>query len=410
MVDQPDWSAEDAAALEADLERETAAHKPQPNGHDKNRRKPNDAADTAATLVGIDPRTLEGLPVPPRRFVVSPWIPTRRATGLYGVGAIGKTTLVQQLCTSTALNPVKFPNAHWLGLPVKHCRSVLLFCEDDLEEMHARQSEINRVYGCTFDDLGAMLWLPRLGEDSTLMTFENGRACRTACFNELLALTKEHGAQLVVWDTLTDVFAGSELDRGQARRFVQEGPAYVAREIDGAVICCAHPSLQGINSGTGSSGSTGWDGAFRCRLYMSSPKGDSATPDRGERILTRVKANWATSGDTISMRWREGVFVADQPHAGIVGSIERRNADAKFLHLLDKATAENQRLSSSSNAGSNYAPKLFAKRPDADGFKVDDFAAAMQRLFVANEIINVPYGRPAEPRYRIARKPQEPKS
>jgi DnaB-like helicase N terminal domain/AAA domain len=153
-------------------------------------------------LVGISPDVLDGLPVPARRFIVTPWIPTARATGLYGTPGVGKTTLMQMLCTSTALDPAKFPNANWLGLPVRHCHSVLLFCEDDIDEMHARQEEINRSYGCSFDDLEAMLWLPRLGEDSTLMTFENGRARRTPFFFELLSLTKAHGAQLAVWDTL----------------------------------------------------------------------------------------------------------------------------------------------------------------------------------------------------------------
>jgi hypothetical protein len=180
-------------------------------------------------LGGIDPRTLEGLPVPVRRFIVTPWIPMRRATVLYGAGGVGKTTLMQMLCTSTALDPLKFPNVNWLGMSVRRCRSVLLFCEDDLDEMHARQEEINRSYGCTFADLGDMLWLPRLGSDSTLMTFEGSRGCRTPFFYELLTIIKRHRAQLTVWDTLTDVFDGSEIDRGQARRFVQQVPAYVAR-------------------------------------------------------------------------------------------------------------------------------------------------------------------------------------
>jgi hypothetical protein len=74
-------------------------------------------------LGGIDPRSLGGLPVPPRRFIVTPWIPMRRATGLYGIGGIGKTTLMQMLCTSAALDPVKFPKANWLGLPVLRCPS-----------------------------------------------------------------------------------------------------------------------------------------------------------------------------------------------------------------------------------------------------------------------------------------------
>jgi RecA-family ATPase len=253
--------------------------------------------------------------------------------------------------------------------------------------MHARQEEINRAYGCSFDDLGDMLWLPRLGYESTLITFEHGRARRTRIFDELLALTKAHGAQLAVWDTLTDVFGGSEIDRGQARRFVQEGPAWVAREIDGAVICCAHPSLSGINSGTGSSGSTGWDGAFRSRLYMNSSKADDSgeAPDIDERILTLVKANWAKIGEAIPMRWRNGVFIVKTPPTGIVGSIERRSCERIFLDLLAKLTQQSRYVSHHQRTG-NYAPKVFAMQPDRERFSKLDFERAMHRLFDQEKI------------------------
>jgi AAA domain len=236
---------------------------------------------------------------------------------------------------------------------VQRCRSVLLFCEDDLDEMHARQEEINRSYGCTFADLGDMLWVPRLGTDTTLMTFENGHASRTPAFYELFTVIKRHHAQLAVWDTLTDVFGGSEIDRGQARRFVQEGPGYVAREIDGSVICCAHPSLSGINSGKGTSGSTGWDGAFRSRLYLSAPREDDNGAPSGtdERLLTRMKSNWAKVGATIPMCWRDGVFITDGPPGEVIGSIERRTCDHVFIDMLCAITNEGREVSDKPNAG-----------------------------------------------------------
>jgi RecA-family ATPase len=161
----------------------------------------------------------------------------------------------------------------------------------------------------------------------------------------------------------------------------------MAREIDGSVICCAHPSLSGINSGTGSSGSTGWDGAFRSRLYMSSPKEDDSgeAPDTDERVLTRVKANWAKIGETIPMRWRDGVFIVNQPAGGIIGSIERRTAERVFLDLRDEPAAQGRYVSHKSRA-SNYAPKLFAKHPNRERFTSKDFERAMESLFARNEI------------------------
>jgi hypothetical protein len=121
-------------------------------------------------LTPIDPTTLADIPVPERQWLVPNWIPMARATSLYGAGGEGKTLLAQMLATACAIG------AKWLGLPIRKCNVLLYFCEDDLDEMHRRQVDINGHYGCTFADLGAMRWLPRLGEDNTLMTFDNGRA------------------------------------------------------------------------------------------------------------------------------------------------------------------------------------------------------------------------------------------
>jgi RecA-family ATPase len=286
---------------------------------------------------------------------------------------------------------------------------VLLYCEDDLDEMHERQDAINRFYGVTFDDLGLMRWLPRLGKDNVMMTFEQGRGTLTTLFHNVLAEVKAFGAQLVIFDTLSDVFAGSEIDRNQARQFVQQCPALIAREIGGAVVCCAHPSLTGMNSASGNSGnsgSTAWPAAFRSHLYLEVPKAaDGEEPDANggdQRVLTRKKSNWAKKGETLPMHWKDGVFVADQSTAGIIGSIERRACERVFLDLLDKTSAEGRRVSQSPNSA-NFAPRVFAQRLDRDGYKLRDFRPAMERLFYARRIKNVPYGSASNATFHIVR-------
>jgi AAA domain-containing protein len=250
--DVTDWLA--AGGTRQELER-LADRAPDWSPHDD---KAGDPPGINRAIVGVNPRTLQGLEVPMRRFLLPGWIPLRRATGLYGIPGAGKTLACQMLATAGALDPARFGHKNWLGLPVKHFRSVLLFCEDDLDEMHTRQAEINHHYNCDFDDLDDMLWLPRLGEDSTLIKFDDGEVFRTPLFDELIALIAAHDVRsgLVVWDTLPDVFEGSENDRGQAKRFVQAGPGFVALQQDCSVVCTAHPSLNGMNTGTGSSGST----------------------------------------------------------------------------------------------------------------------------------------------------------
>jgi RecA-family ATPase len=141
-----------------------------------------------------------------------------------------------------------------------------------------------------------------------------------------------------------------------------------------------------MNSGSGESGSTAWIGTFRSQLYLSTPMlEDGEPPDPDARVLTRKKANAARRDETIELRWRDGVFVPKNISTGIIGSIERQTCERVFLDLLDKVTAEGRHVSESHNAP-NYAPKLFGRRPDREGFQKADFDRAMQRLFAERKI------------------------
>jgi RecA-family ATPase len=383
------WGKE-AAARDAD-ENEFDAwdqHHPPIGARDKYRREP---------LSSINPAELVGLPVPQRHWLVADWIPLRRVTALYGPGGEGKTLLAQMLATAAAIG------ATWLGQPVLRCKSLLQFCEDDLDEMHRRQDPINQFYGCSQADLGDMRWLPRLGDDNVLMSFVTVRGVHTPLFGQLLTEAKTFGAELVITDTLADVFSGNENDRGQARTFVHQTLGLLARELDAAVLALAHPSRSGITSGTGESGSTGWDAAFRSRLYLETPKSEGGdAPDPYARVLKRKKANYALRDSMIEMQWQNGVFVTKLPLGGILASIHRKTAERVFLDLLDRTTVEGQPVSSNSRSG-NFAPKLFATRPDRERYGKPDLERAMQALFAGGSIINVPYGRKGDERYRIAR-------
>jgi RecA-family ATPase len=305
----------------------------------------------------------------------------RRVTTLYGAGGEGKTTLAQMLATARCLD-----GGQWLGMPVRKGRTVLHFCEDDLEEMWRRQEDINRLYGCTFSDLSAMRWLPALGMDNHLMTFAKAKPQLTELHAEILESIQEHKGDMLINDTLTDIFGGNEIERGQARAFIQTALGSIARLTGAAVMALAHPSLSGIASGTGTSGSTGWEGAVRSRLYLNSPKaeqGERVDPD--VRVLTLGKANNARRGETIELRWADGTFITTSQPTGIIASIEKRTCEQVFLALLARLRSEGRYVSENPRAG-NYAARVFATCPDREGFKQPDFTSAMQRLFFAKAI------------------------
>lgn len=332
---------------------------------------------------------LEGVPIPERRWLVRDWIPEGQVTMVYGDGGVGKTLAVQQLMTAAALG------RGWLGLPVTPCKVFGLFCEDDEEELHRRQALINQSYDCSFADLESnMCWMSMVGVDTGLADFtQYGDPQPASAYHRLVTTAINFGAGLVVIDSLQNVYSGNENIRPLTVWFVRLLQD-LAQGIAGSVVITAHPSLSGLSSGSGMSGSTSWNNACRSRLYLHRPDKDVAA-DETERILTRKKANYAGAGDSLTLNWRDGVLVANPPPDGVFAGMEGRNAERVFLDQLAALTIEGRHLSENSHSG-NYAPKLFAKRPDREGFNRPDFAKAMERLFVDSRIRVEPYGRPGD--------------
>jgi len=363
--------------------------------------KPDDAAAPTSTLRIINPVSLFGLAVPEREWIVQDWLPVGHVTLLYGDGGTGKTLLTQQLMTSCATN------RPWCGLAVLPCRVFGLFCEDDKGELHRRQEAINNAYGVQFSDLQNMCWASAIGDDNLLVTFDsNGRARLTERFAQVAEAAKVFGAKLVVIDTAADTFGGNENDRSLVRQFIGAVLNRLVRDINGAVLLNAHPSRAGMSTtGDLDGGSTGWSNSARARWSLTRGQKDtdgSPAADLDERILTRRKANYAGIGDTIKLRWTAGVLQPVRPGGGPFAAVNQAlGAEQNFLALLARFEADGRPLSESRNAG-NYAPKVFAKCPDAQGYTKQQFSAAMERLFAAGKIRLVTYGRRGAEHQRLA--------
>lgn len=351
----------------------------------------------APILDVVDPCQLQGVRPPDRKWIIPEWIPHGGLTMLGGDGGLGKSLLAQQLMTACATG------RPWLGLPTAPMKVLGVFCEDDGDELHRRQCAINKALGIDFSDLENMLWASRVGEESELVEYavpdDRGYARATLeptdLYRGVMSKAMDINAQLVVVDSLHDVFAGNENIRPEVRRFTRFLIS-LALEINGAVILTAHPSLSGLNSGSGTAGSTAWNNAVRSRIYLTHPKvEDGGEPDPDARVLSRKKANYARRDDSIRIRWADGVFVSQEPDIGFVGTLDRntkaRLAREVFLTLLDRREAEGRPVSHKIRAG-NYAPKEFAKNPDREGFTRRDFDVAMETLFADKVIHGTKYG------------------
>jgi archaellum biogenesis ATPase FlaH len=192
----------------------------------------------------INPAVWEGLPVPPREWIVPDYIPHKTVTLLSGDGSIGKSLLALQLAVARAIA------REWIGLLPEPGRTLILSAEDDADEMHRRLEDIRKYYGVRMADLADIRLVDLVGEDSTLGSLKRGQIEATAMYNALDAYLTEWRPSLVILDVLADMFSGDENSRPQSRQFIGLLKR-LARKHDCALLLLAHPSL---------TGSTGWSG------------------------------------------------------------------------------------------------------------------------------------------------------
>jgi RecA-family ATPase len=257
---------------------------------------------------------LGDVPPPPREWLVEGLIPFGTVTFISGDGGVGKTLLGQQLIMAAALG------LPWIGRPTKQAGSIALFCEDEATEIHRRALGIAQHHGVTLKDprLRAVRFLSEVGEDNALTRFswsEGGSSPyqTSRLYETIRDWAVQRRARLVLLDSLHDVFIGNENYRPEAKAFVR-ALSLLAQAIDGAVVVLAHPSMTGLQSGSGTSGSTAWNNAVRSRLYLTrrEPARGGAV-DGTARVLKTMKANYGAIGDSIALRWEGGVFRADEP-------------------------------------------------------------------------------------------------
>lgn len=201
------------------------------------------AAEPLPKLTPI--RFVRGQPVPELKWRVRGWIPDEETTLIQGDGGLGKSTIVQQLQTSCA---VELP---WLGLPVEPCSSVGFYTESKQRHLEITQDAINRAYGIDHHPTTAMALFPRRGEDNELVVFaSNGKPEPTKFYQQVLEAALDYHAGLVVLDVQVDLYGGDEIKRRQVRAFVRFLNK-LADDTHGSVVLTGHVSQAGLRSGVG---------------------------------------------------------------------------------------------------------------------------------------------------------------
>jgi RecA-family ATPase len=177
----------------------------------------------------------------------------------------------------------------------------------------------------------------------------------------------------------------------------------IAIAANGSVTLLSHPSLTGINTGTGLSGVTQWHNAFQARAYLTSvnPK-EGEQPNKDLREIRFLKNQYGKCDDSLVLRWDRGIFRPVEGQTNLEKVAQETTAEDVFLDLIRRFTREGRNAGCAS--GRSYGPALFAKEDEAIkvGLKTKELEAAMRRLFAAGKIWNEPYGRPSRLQHRLA--------
>lgn len=354
-------------------------------------------APAPVTLKVFSAATLKDREVAPRRWIVPNYIPDGTPTLLSGDGGTGKSWITLQLIVARALV------GDWLGLLPEPGSSLFLSAEDDEAEMHRRLNSILRFYAkqkpATWDDLKDVHLVDLVGENSILGLLSRGIIEPAPIYKALDTYIGDFKPGLVALDVLSALFGGEERSRTQTRQFANLLHR-LTRRHGCAVLLLAHPSLTGMNTGTGSSGSTDWNNAFRSRLYFKTPKTEQGTEiNKNLRTFEGKKNNRGELGAPIDVEFKNGLFVP----VNIPGGLDKLAADAKinetFTALLKRFNAQGR--NASDTKGTSYAPALFAKEPEGQAFHPKELEAGMVRLFKAGKIQRVNNGCKSKPSWTL---------
>ena len=269
------------------------ANPPRPNGGE------GDDAPTVAVLLVVSAASFAGKPVPARRWIVPDMIPDRTVTSLGGDGGVGKSIVALQLAVAAAAG------CEWIGTLPEQGSVVFVSAEDDIDELHRRLDGIAAKLGVALTNLADLHIIPLAGRDAIMGATEGktGIVKATAVWRGLVEIVERIRPRLVILDVLADVFAGNENARPEARQFIGLLRG-LAIDHALAVVLLAHPSLTGMNTGSGTSGSTAWSNSVRSRLYLETIKGDDGKEiDANLRILRVKKANYGRVGLELRLRW-----------------------------------------------------------------------------------------------------------
>jgi RecA-family ATPase len=357
----------------------------------------------APPLRWIDMSNWDNEPVPDQQWAVLNRIPLKQCVLFTGEGAAGKSTVELHRSAAHVLG------RDWLGTLPELGPAIFIDAEDHVDVIHRRLAAVAQHYNVTFAEMikAGLHIMSLLGQDAVIATVSrSGKVEETTLYKQLVEAAGDIKPKSITIASSANVFTGDENNRSQVTQFIGM-LTHIAIVANGSVSLIAHPSLTGINTDTGLSGTTQWHNAVRARYYMKSFKPDaSEQPDDDLREIIFKKNQYGPKAENVVLRYKDGMFLTVAGVGSLDKAAHEAKADSLLLQLLTRITEQGENISPKRTANM-FGPSIFAKEPEARAAKVSkkDFETAMTRLLAANKIHIASYGPPSRETKRLVAGP-----
>jgi hypothetical protein len=307
-------------------------------------------------LLPLDWMLLEDAEPEPPRWRVDYWLPERTTTLLSANGGVGKSNLALQLAASIAVGQ------SWFDLPTRQGKVLVISAEDEGRTVHFRMRNIAESMGIGLRDLHNRVTVYDLTAADCVLWRDGAATDRMAWLAETVT---RHGADVVVLDNASDVFADNENDRACVRGFMRV-LNLIAQRTGAAILLLAHVDKASVRGAAGQesastySGSTAWNNSARSRWAM-------VRVNNREVALRHEKSNLGPLQEPVALEFdpqakvfrRFGLAVANVTAATVLRNRQRE----VVLKLIAASNARGVPVPVNPATGRN-AYSVLCKEPD----------------------------------------------
>ena len=343
---------------------------------------------TAPNLPMVKLGDLDQAKLPEPEHIIDRLLPVGVASSLAGHGGAGKSLLSMTIGACIA------SDRPFMGMAVQSVPVLIYSAEDGAEILRYRLAKISEAEGIQPAALAKRMHIidatdidPALFREKQIRDSEGlaKLGITTWAFDALADKAREVKARLVIIDNASDTFEANENERARVRAFIR-ALAWLARQINGAVLLLSHVDKNTAKAGTSSegySGSTAWHNSVRSRMFLHG--------DGRNLTLEHQKANLGEMAEPILMHWHHGTLSAGHAHGGQDPARDLMDTQhqREILQMIHDRQERGQSISTSRTAGNAWTV-LSA----LDGFpKIDKrtFWRVMDKAETAGRLVRETY-------------------